>query len=134
MPRYTYCSSLPMKFDELELHNKQGFSIAVVHAVKCSVEYQITPDGELDFDIKNIEVRQYGPLGSAPHRAYGDPGYLERPIYDELTSQEWRDHIRDMIGWFENAMMAMHDDLLQPGPMNGDEAQYWIDKAKEAPQ
>lgn len=39
-----------------------------------------------------------------------------------------------MIGWFANAMMAMHDYLLQPGPMNGDEAQYWIDKAKEAPQ
>jgi len=95
MPRYTYCSHIEMKFDELTLHNQKGFSIATVHAVKCDVEYEITPDGDLEYDVKNIEVRQYGPLGSSPHRAYGDAGYLERPIYDELTSQEWRDHIRD---------------------------------------
>lgn len=33
----------------------------------------------------------------------------------------------DMIGWFANAMMAMHDHLLGVGPLNGDHAQYLID-------
>ena len=37
-----------------------------------------------------------------------------------------------MIGWFANAMMAMHDHLVLKGnPINGDHAQYLIDKAKE---
>ena len=35
-----------------------------------------------------------------------------------------------MIGWFSNAMMAMHDHLVFKGnPINGDHAQYLIDKA-----
>lgn len=35
-----------------------------------------------------------------------------------------------MLGWFANAMMAMHDHLVQPGPINGDHAQYLIDSEK----
>lgn len=38
----------------------------------------------------------------------------------------------NMLGWFANAMMAMHDHLVSAGPANGDEAQYWIDKEKAA--
>lgn len=34
----------------------------------------------------------------------------------------------DMIGWFSNAMMAMHDHLHGNPIMNGDHAQYLIDK------
>lgn len=29
-----------------------------------------------------------------------------------------------MIGWFANAMMAMHDHLNGGGPINGDHAQF----------
>jgi len=33
-----------------------------------------------------------------------------------------------MIGWFSNAMMAMHDHLMLNGqPINGDHAQYLLD-------
>jgi len=36
----------------------------------------------------------------------------------------------DMVAWFSNAMMAMHDYLVLKGtPINGDHAQYLIDKA-----
>ena len=35
----------------------------------------------------------------------------------------------DMVAWFSNAMMAMHDHLVLKGnPINGDHAQYLIDK------
>lgn len=34
-----------------------------------------------------------------------------------------------MIGWFANAMMAMHDYLKGGGPINGDHAQFLQDKA-----
>lgn len=33
-----------------------------------------------------------------------------------------------MLGWFANAMMAMHDHLAGGGPLNGDHAQYLIDQ------
>lgn len=33
-----------------------------------------------------------------------------------------------MIGWFTNAMMAMHDYLLNVGPHNGDHAQLLLDQ------
>ena len=32
-----------------------------------------------------------------------------------------------MIGWFANAMMAMHDYLNGGGPINGDHAQFLLD-------
>lgn len=35
-----------------------------------------------------------------------------------------------MIGWFANAMMAMHDFLKGGGPLNGDHAQYLIDEMR----
>jgi hypothetical protein len=35
-----------------------------------------------------------------------------------------------MIGWFANAMMAMHDHLNGGGPINGDHAQFLIDQAR----
>ena len=35
-----------------------------------------------------------------------------------------------MTAWFANAMMAMHDHLVLKGnPINGDHAQYLLDKA-----
>ena len=34
-----------------------------------------------------------------------------------------------MLGWFANAMMAMHDFLKGGGPINGDHAQFLQDKA-----
>ena len=37
-----------------------------------------------------------------------------------------------MIGWFANAMMAMHDHLVLEGnPINGDHAQYLLDKEND---
>lgn len=34
-----------------------------------------------------------------------------------------------MIGWFANAMMAMHDHLILKGaPINGDHAEYLLSK------
>lgn len=36
----------------------------------------------------------------------------------------------NMLGWFANAMMAMHDHLHGGGPMNGDQAEYMM--AQEA--
>jgi len=35
-----------------------------------------------------------------------------------------------MVSWFANAMMAMHDHLKGGGPINGDHAQYMIDREK----
>lgn len=35
-----------------------------------------------------------------------------------------------MLGWFANAMMAMHDYLKGGGPINGDHAQYLIDQER----
>lgn len=35
-----------------------------------------------------------------------------------------------MVGWFANAMMAMHDHLLGNWPVNGDHAQYLLDEAE----
>ena len=38
-----------------------------------------------------------------------------------------------MIGWFANAMMAMHDHLVNKGqPINGDHAQHLIDLNRDA--
>jgi hypothetical protein len=34
-----------------------------------------------------------------------------------------------MLGWFSNAMMAMHDHLAGNPILNGDHAQYLIDQA-----
>lgn len=43
-------------------------------------------------------------------------------------------HIADseecMIGWFANAMMAMHDHLKGGGPLNGDHAQFLLDQER----
>lgn len=36
-----------------------------------------------------------------------------------------------MIGWFANAMMAMHDHLTGQTILNGDHAQYLIDHQTE---
>ena len=34
-----------------------------------------------------------------------------------------------MLGWFANALMAMHDHLMYKGaPLNGDHAEYLINK------
>jgi hypothetical protein len=35
-----------------------------------------------------------------------------------------------MIGWFANAMMAMHDHLKGGGPLNGDHAQFLLDQER----
>jgi hypothetical protein len=90
MDRYTFCSHLEMDFDELPLHNAAGYEVCTVFAVKCSVEYEMTSDGTIGFDIKDIEVRQYGSLDKGPHRAYGDCDWLERPIFDTLTDKSRR--------------------------------------------
>ena len=37
-----------------------------------------------------------------------------------------------MLGWFSNAMMAMHDFLKGGGPINGGHAQFLIDEAARA--
>ena len=64
-------------------------------------------------------------------------------IHTNPDAREWAKFFREtnpncnvsddvMIGWFANAMMAMHDHLVLKGnPINGDHAQYLIDKAKE---
>jgi hypothetical protein len=33
-----------------------------------------------------------------------------------------------LIGWFANAIMNTHDIVLNVGPLNGDHAQYLLDK------
>lgn len=38
-----------------------------------------------------------------------------------------------MLGWFANAMMAMHDHIFQSGPLNGDHAQHILDFEAAAP-
>lgn len=49
------------------------------------------------------------------------------------TIQEQNLKIQDideefMLGWFANAMMAMHDHLILKGmPLNGDHAQFLLD-------
>jgi hypothetical protein len=90
LDRYTFCSHLEMDFDELPLHNAAGFEVARLPAVKVSVEYELQNDGTLGFDLKSIEVRQYGHLEKGPHRAYGECDWLERPIYDTLTDKSRR--------------------------------------------
>lgn len=38
-----------------------------------------------------------------------------------------------MLGWFANAMMAMHDHLIYKGsPINGDHAEYMLRKQNES--
>jgi hypothetical protein len=88
--RHTFCSHLEMDFEELPLHNAAGYEVCTVFAVKCSVEYEMTSDGCIGFDVKSIEVRQYAPLGTTPHRAYGECDCLERPIFDALTDKTKR--------------------------------------------
>jgi hypothetical protein len=36
-----------------------------------------------------------------------------------------------MIGWFANAMMAMHDHLNGGGPINGDHAQFILTQIED---
>lgn len=51
------------------------------------------------------------------------------------TREERPDTVIDealMIGWFANAMMAMHDYLLGAVPINGDHAQHLLDLASGA--
>lgn len=36
-----------------------------------------------------------------------------------------------MLGWFANAMMAMHDYLTGSKPLNGDHAQWMIEKGEK---
>lgn len=88
--RHTFCSNLPMTFEELPLYNRGGYEVGRLHAVKVVVAYEITPDGEISFDLHDIETRQYAPLMSTPHRAYGDADPFERPIYDTLTDTSLR--------------------------------------------
>lgn len=52
-------------------------------------------------------------------------------FFIETTKNMNRDSFRDegyMIGWFANAMMAMHDHLMNIKVLNGDHAQYLLDK------
>lgn len=95
--RHTFCSHLAMTFEDLPVFNRDGFEVARLPAVKVSVEYELQCDGTLGFDLKEIEVRQYAPLGTTPHRAYGECDWLERPIYDTLTDRagKYYDQIAD---------------------------------------
>lgn len=62
-------------------------------------------------------------------------------IHTNPSAKAWADFFRVtypecnvaddiMLGWFANAMMAMHDHLNGGGPLNGDHAQFLIDQAK----
>jgi hypothetical protein len=88
-------------------------------------------------------------------RASDDPGY-DLLIHTNPDAQAWAkffvemhpnlrlginragtngddgDHEGTMIGWFANAMMAMHDWLRGGGPINGDHAQYLLDHPETA--
>lgn len=65
-------------------------------------------------------------------------GY-DMSIHTNPSAAAWTDFFRKenpdcnvpddvMLGWFANAMMAMHDHLQGGGPMNGDHAQYLLDQ------
>jgi hypothetical protein len=101
MSRHTFCSNLPLHFDELPLYNRNGYEVGRLHAVQVVIAYEITPDGQISFDIHDIEARQYAPMMDKPqiHRAYGDADPFERPIYDTLTdvSQRYFGEIMDAI-------------------------------------
>ena len=57
-------------------------------------------------------------------------------FFIETTQDMPRENFSDpgyMVGWFANAMMAMHDHLVLKGaPINGDHAQYLQDKANDS--
>jgi hypothetical protein len=97
LDRYTFCSHLEMDFEDLPVFNRAGFEVARLPAVKVSVEYELQNDGTLGFDLKSIEVRQYGHLEKGPHRAFGECDWLERPILDTLTDRagKYYDQIAD---------------------------------------
>lgn len=63
-------------------------------------------------------------------------------IHINPDAQAWTKYFREcnpecnipddiMLGWFANAMMAMHDHLTGEYPINGDHAQYILDKESE---
>jgi len=64
----------------------------------------------------------------------------DRTIHSNPDALAWTKFFRElnpqcnvsddmMLAWFANAMMAMHDHLINSGaPLNGDHAQYLIDK------
>lgn len=65
------------------------------------------------------------------------PELLRRLGVDgKLWAEEFHKHfpsveVDDAIGWFCNAMMAMHDYLKGSPVHNGDHAQYLLDNGKE---
>ena len=65
----------------------------------------------------------------------------DRSIHTNPDAMAWTKFFREcnpdcnipddiMLGWFANAMMAMHDHLLNQVPLNGDHAQYLIDNTE----
>lgn len=61
-------------------------------------------------------------------------------IHNNPDAMEWTKFFRQnnpecnvsddvMLGWFSNAMMAMHD-FIKGSSINGDHAQYLIDQSK----
>lgn len=111
MTRYTFCSHLEMDFEELSLYNRAGFEVATVFAVKCSIEYELHYDGTLGFDVKTIEVRQYGHLDKGPHRAFGECDWLERPIIDALTDRAGK--------YYDRIVEACRDDAADEPETQG---------------
>ena len=62
-------------------------------------------------------------------------------IHTNPSAEAWTQFFREnhpdcnvpddvMLGWFANAMMAMHDHLHGGGPLNGDHAQYLLDQER----
>ena len=63
----------------------------------------------------------------------------DRSIHTNPDAMAWTEFFRSqnpdcnvpddvMLGWFANAMMAMHDHVKGGGPLNGDHAQYLLDQ------
>jgi hypothetical protein len=70
-----------------------------------------------------------------------DPTY-DMSIHSNPKADAWAKFFREcnpdcnvpddvMLGWFGNAMMAMHDFLKGGGPINGDHAQFILDQAQK---
>lgn len=83
---------------------------------------------ELIDDYTNLSGPDFLTALGVDARKWAD-AFMQLKAKHEGDGDQWIDESL-MIGWFANAMMAMHDHLHDNPILNGDHAQYLLDKER----
>lgn len=91
-----------------------------------------------DIIVNNIATE----INPEVHNTNDDSPDYDMSIHINPDAMAWTKFFREcnpdcnvdddiMLAWFANSMMAMHDFILNKGPINGDHAQYLLDNEEQ---